>query len=126
MSESVERRLLNLLDHPTHSPFGNPIPGLAGLAEGAADAPADPELPLPGRPLSAVASEEPQLARVVRIAETLQADETVMWQLRRIGAVPGQEVTVGNVGGVVSVRSSDGVVELPPGQAGQIVVATAG
>src|SRR3954469_12616188 len=31
MSESVERRLLELLDHPTESPYGNPIPGLSEL-----------------------------------------------------------------------------------------------
>ncbi|MDX6319315.1 MAG: DtxR family transcriptional regulator, Mn-dependent transcriptional regulator, partial [Nocardioidaceae bacterium] len=28
MSETVERRLLEILDHPTVSPYGNPIPGL--------------------------------------------------------------------------------------------------
>src|SRR6476469_8711660 len=33
MSESVERRLLELLDHPTESPYGNPIPGLDELGE---------------------------------------------------------------------------------------------
>ena len=32
MSESVERRLVEILDHPTTSPFGNPIPGLRELA----------------------------------------------------------------------------------------------
>ena len=32
MSETVERRLLELLGHPTESPYGNPIPGLAELA----------------------------------------------------------------------------------------------
>src|SRR5690606_18983230 len=31
MSEQVEKRLLELLDHPTHSPYGNPIPGLEQL-----------------------------------------------------------------------------------------------
>ena len=31
MSETVERRLLELLDHPTESPYGNPIPGLDEL-----------------------------------------------------------------------------------------------
>ena len=31
MSEAVERRLLELLDQPTESPYGNPIPGLAEL-----------------------------------------------------------------------------------------------
>ena len=33
MSETVERRLLELLDHPTESPYGNPIPGLSELGE---------------------------------------------------------------------------------------------
>ena len=27
MSETVERRMLELLGHPTESPYGNPIPG---------------------------------------------------------------------------------------------------
>ena len=33
MSEQVERRLLELLDHPTESPYGNPIPGSDELGE---------------------------------------------------------------------------------------------
>src|SRR6187431_701534 len=33
MSEAVERRLIELLDHPAESPYGNPIPGLAELGE---------------------------------------------------------------------------------------------
>ena len=33
MSETVERRLLELLDHPTESPYGNPIPGLDELGQ---------------------------------------------------------------------------------------------
>src|SRR2546421_8729462 len=37
MSEAVERRVLELLRHPTESPYGNPIPGLEelGVKEGA-------------------------------------------------------------------------------------------
>ena len=33
MSETVERRLLEVLGHPTVSPYGNPIPGLDELGE---------------------------------------------------------------------------------------------
>jgi DtxR family Mn-dependent transcriptional regulator len=124
MSESVERRLVDLLDHPTESPFGNPIPGLGSLADSSEAGP-DPDLPLPGRPLTIVAGEQPATVRILRIAETLQPDETTMWQLHRIGAVPGEKVTVAGVGGVVSVRSDSGVVELPPSQASQIVVTSA-
>src|SRR3954454_5122636 len=39
MSEAVERKVLELLRHPTESPYGNPIPGLEELGEkGEADA----------------------------------------------------------------------------------------
>src|SRR5277367_1562313 len=33
MSETVERRLLEILGHPTESPYGNPIPGLDELGD---------------------------------------------------------------------------------------------
>jgi DtxR family Mn-dependent transcriptional regulator len=33
MSELVERRLIELLGHPTESPYGNPIPGLDQLGD---------------------------------------------------------------------------------------------
>src|SRR5690242_17655017 len=33
MSEAVERRVLEMLGHPTESPYGNPIPGLAELGD---------------------------------------------------------------------------------------------
>ncbi len=33
MSETVEKRLLELLNHPTVSPYGNPIPGLDELGD---------------------------------------------------------------------------------------------
>src|SRR6476469_9419416 len=33
MSERVERRIVELLEHPLHSPYGNPIPGLDELGD---------------------------------------------------------------------------------------------
>ena len=39
MSEDVERRLVQVLDNPTISPFGNPIPGLSELGVGDSSAP---------------------------------------------------------------------------------------
>ncbi len=91
MSETVERRLLELLDHPTSSPYGNPIPGLAELGESGDGGP-----PQAGaEPLASVmrgAGETRVLVR--RIGEEMQKDETVMAALRRVGAVPDQVVTV--------------------------------
>src|SRR6478735_6030612 len=65
MSEQVERRLIELLDHPTESPYGNPIPGLDELG----DAPA-------GRFLEGVVN------IVDRVSET---DEPVTGTIRRLG-----------------------------------------
>src|SRR5690606_25620928 len=39
MSDLVEKRLVGLLDHPHHDPYGNPIPGLAELGETYPDVP---------------------------------------------------------------------------------------
>ena len=36
MSEQVERRIVAMLDHPTESPYGNPIPGLDELGQAVA------------------------------------------------------------------------------------------
>src|SRR6204780_3698385 len=43
ISESVARRLYELLGHPERCPHGNPIPGLAELAAAGALAPPEPE-----------------------------------------------------------------------------------
>ncbi len=91
MSETVERRLLELLDHPTESPYGNPIPGLDELGETG-----DPTTVHAGaEPLDQVAT-SPEQTRVMvrRIGEEMQKDELVMAALRRVGAVPDQVVSV--------------------------------
>ncbi len=99
MSETVERRLLEILDHPTVSPYGNPIPGLAELGEGALQ-----EEFLDGvEPVGSVADGTEQQVVVCRIAEPIQTEE-LMVALRRVGAQPGQVVTVtrGAVGVLVA------------------------
>jgi DtxR family Mn-dependent transcriptional regulator len=113
MSETVERRLVELLDHPTSSPYGNPIPGLHELGETA-----DGEAFMTDvEPLSEVAGlgpvgspagdrdgdgEPTGQTRVLvrRISEEIQKDETMMAALRRVGALPDKVVTVapGTVG----------------------------
>jgi DtxR family Mn-dependent transcriptional regulator len=90
ISESVERRLLELLDHPTESPYGNPIPGLAELGQERAG-----EAFMTGvAPLSEVAGPDSKSVRVRRISEEMQKDEDLMGVLRRIGAQPGESVAV--------------------------------
>ena len=89
MSETVERRLVELLDHPTESPYGNPIPGLDELGEDAAEGFLDGV-----KPLSAVASPEEAPVTVARISEEMQKDEALMKALRRVGARPGEDISV--------------------------------
>ncbi|MFL6022888.1 MAG: metal-dependent transcriptional regulator [Marmoricola sp.] len=88
MSEDVERRLLELLDHPTESPYGNPIPGLSELGENH-----DAEEFMDGvSALADVAGAETARVQVRRISEEMQKDATLMSVLRRVGAQPGESV----------------------------------
>jgi DtxR family Mn-dependent transcriptional regulator len=91
MSEAVERRLLELLDHPTESPYGNPIPGLSELG----DIDTGEAFMTDVESLDSVASAaESVRVRIRRISEEMQKDEKLMAALRRAGAVPDREVTV--------------------------------
>ena len=94
MSETVERRLVELLGHPTESPYGNPIPGLAELGEPIDSA--DGEKFMSGvEPLDVVARSGGESRVLVRrIGEEMQKDEVVMAALRRVGALPDKVVTV--------------------------------
>ncbi|UAL30380.1 FeoA domain-containing protein [Nocardioides rotundus] len=90
MSENVERRLVALLDHPTESPYGNPIPGLGELGETGGT----PDFMTGHEPLSGLAVEEETRVRVGRISEEMQKDEELMTLLRRAGALPGKTIAV--------------------------------
>jgi DtxR family Mn-dependent transcriptional regulator len=93
MSETVERRLLELLDHPTQSPYGNPIPGLSELGEPAGVPEGDGQRGV--EPLDVVARGAGETRVLVRrIGEEMQKNESVMSALRRVGALPDKIVTV--------------------------------
>ena len=92
MSETVEKRLVELLGHPTESPYGNPIPGLDELGESRpADEFMDGMVSLAEITASAT---DPASVRVRRISEEIQKDEILMSTLRRIGALPDKVVGV--------------------------------
>jgi DtxR family Mn-dependent transcriptional regulator len=125
MSEAVERRLLGILGNPTTSPFGNPIPGLAELADTAVPA-AEVAAPTPltGTPLLALPLDDgPHVVTVVRISEPLQSDEPVMAALRRVGATPGGRVAATRQGDRLRLGAGDDALELAPAQALQVIVA---
>ena len=123
MSESVERRLLDLLGNPTISPYGNPIPGLDELQPGAGSVPLDAAAMLP---LSEVAQEDVRRVIVRRIAEPMQDDGEAMTTMHRIGAMPGASVKVRRSAGGVTIGSAGEYTELPDEVAMHVLVETAG
>ncbi|MDI1288797.1 MAG: metal-dependent transcriptional regulator [bacterium] len=109
MSESVERRLLEILNHPTESPYGNPIPGLSELMPGGSMSEVSTDH---FDTLSQVARDEVRWVIVRRIAEPLQDDAAAMTMMHRIGAMPGASVKVRRSAGGVTIGSGGEYSEL--------------
>lgn len=121
MSETVERRLVELLDHPTESPYGNPIPGLDELGEDSQG-----ELFMDGvESLWEVVGADQLRVRVRRISEEMQKDESLMAALRRVSATPGSVVTAASVEDGVLIGSGGETAELVPEAAEHIFVTRA-
>lgn len=118
MSETVERRLLELLGQPTQSPYGNPIPGLDELGA----QPPGEDFMDGVEPLSKVAVPEKGAVLVRRISEEMQKDETLMSALRRVGALPNKAVTVMSTPAGVLVGSGGETAEIIPEAAEHIFV----
>ncbi|CAN5870509.1 metal-dependent transcriptional regulator [soil metagenome] len=109
MSERVERRILGLIETATHSPYGNPIPGLEELG---AQLPS-PEPPAsatgPAQHLAELAGEAPRLVEVHRIGEPAQVEPEVVALLAEAGVLPGLRVQVLRQGDrVVVTQGPDG------------------
>ncbi len=113
MSETVERRLVELLGHPTESPYGNPIPGLAELGEedGGTSFMSGVEA-LDTVAQSVARSSVGIRVMVRRIGEEMQKDEEVMAALRRVGALPDKVVTVEAGGEGVLIGSGEESAEI--------------
>ncbi|MEU4066897.1 metal-dependent transcriptional regulator [Streptomyces wedmorensis] len=120
MSEAVERRVLELLRHPTESPYGNPIPGLEELGEKAeAEAFLDDSMVS----LADLDASGGKTVIVRRIGEPIQTDAQLMYTLRRAGVQPGSVVSVSESPGGVLVGSSGEAAELDAEVAAHVFVA---
>lgn len=112
MSELVERRLLELLDHPTESPYGNPIPGLDELG----DKPAGRFLEGVVNIVERVTGESSAVTGTIRrLGEPVQFEPELLQQLQAAGVMPGAEASISAAGSYVLVRvdgHGDGL-ELP-------------
>jgi DtxR family transcriptional regulator, Mn-dependent transcriptional regulator len=137
MSDTVERRLLEILDHPTRSPYGNPIPGLDELVETGAGAAIDGSTRaqsaaddyrafLQGvRPLDQVVGAAPVTVRVARIGEPIQTDEDLMARFRAADVMPDRTVSVVDESGSVVVDGGAGRLDLDIESAGHVFVRSA-
>ncbi|HEY9252546.1 metal-dependent transcriptional regulator [Nocardioides sp. NBC_00850] len=118
MSDTVEKRLLDLLGDPTESPYGNPIPGLDELG----GKPADEDFMAGVQSLTAAASSERATVLVRRISEEMQKDESLMSALRRVGATPDQTVAIKATPDGVMLGSGGETAEIIPEAADHIFV----
>jgi DtxR family transcriptional regulator, iron-dependent repressor len=119
ISETVERKLLDVLGHPSVSPYGNPIPGLDELGEGDGDPLGDSEA-LVTLDRVEVGGGGPVVVR--RLAEPLQSDTALMSRLRRAGVRPGASITVGPSSGGLLVGSGGETTEISDEVASHVFV----
>jgi DtxR family Mn-dependent transcriptional regulator len=119
MSDTVEKKVYELLNRPTRSPYGNPIPGLDALGNGVTSAGGGEDggernLAFPGLTGQVV---------VRRICESVQTDSDVLRQLHAAGVDPGVTVTVAQERDGVTIDRSGDKVRLPREVASRVFVA---
>jgi DtxR family Mn-dependent transcriptional regulator len=89
MSERVERRVVELIDGPLVSPYGNPVPGLEDLGVEASEAHIRDEVPI-----AEIFSQGSVSGVVTRIGETPQAEPEFLAELMALGVLPGMAISV--------------------------------
>jgi DtxR family transcriptional regulator, Mn-dependent transcriptional regulator len=107
MSEQVERRVLEMLGHPTESPYGNPIPGLAELGDAPAARFMDGVVNIVE--LAPAGGGEVSVT-IRRLAEPVQFEPELLQQLQNAGVVPGAMATISTLGSYILVQV-DGFVD---------------
>ena len=109
ISDSVERRLVELLGYPVRCPHGNIIPGLGELGvpddSGRQATDTEPDLAVA---MTIIASQRAEPVTVQRISEQVQSDAELMLTLKKIGIQPGREITVAVSDDGVTVTGENG------------------
>lgn len=125
VSEDVERRLLEILDHPAVDPYGNPIPGLKELGDDGSMAPEPSGLEPLGTVLTERVAADSTEVVVRRIGEMLQTAPELLSALRLAGVVPGGRVSAGLTGekhSGVRIGEGDHAAQIPATEAAHIFV----
>ena len=110
ISDEVEERLVELLEHPTTCPHGNPIPG-AGPAR---------------RDLFSLSDSAPgDRIRLERVTEQVEIDMESLTYLSDNGFIPGvaAQVRAKAPDGTLTLELASGTIALGPGLASQLYVA---
>lgn len=111
ISEVVEERIVDLLGGPTHSPFGNPIPGVASTL-------ADEET----LAVAAALLDGTATFQISRIDETLHAIAPVTARFAEAGMLPGSSVDVRPAGDGFQLTLGDLRITLSHEQASHVYV----
>jgi DtxR family Mn-dependent transcriptional regulator len=113
ISDEVEDRLVELLDHPSTCPHGNPIPGSGG--------------PRPRqRDLRMLAEAAPgDRIRLERVTEQVEIDLESLTYLSEHGFIPGTDALVASRApdGTLTVEVGERAIAVGPGLAHQLFVA---
>lgn len=120
ISTDVERRLVEVLNAPTESPYGNPIPAIDERGgSSACDAFLGGAQVLAER----LGDGREHVVVLKRLSEALQADAAVLQVLAEVGMLPGREVSAELLGRTLVLRAGQIQGSLPATVADQIFVA---
>jgi DtxR family Mn-dependent transcriptional regulator len=108
MSETVERRIAELLEYPVCCPHGNIIPGLEELGIPPAGPRAAQGTDDVGVAMTKIPAQSGAPVVVRRISEQIQSDADLMLRLKNIGIQPGREVTLAVSDEGIWVTGGDG------------------
>src|SRR4051812_34998406 len=110
ISDEVEERLVELLDHPTTCPHGNPIPGAGGARDD----------------LFALTETSPgDMVRLERVTEMVEIDMASLTYLSDHNFTPGAGAKVRSKApdGTLTLELDEGTIALGPALASQLYVA---
>jgi DtxR family Mn-dependent transcriptional regulator len=117
MSERVERRVIELIEGPLVSPYGNPVPGLGELGMEAKQSIGRPEVAVSSTILG-----QPVTAVITRIGETPQAEPSLLADLTGIGFLPGATVIIAALDEGFELRADAGTVTVTEDEARHLFV----
>ena len=117
MSERVERRVIELIDGPLVSPYGNPVPGLADLGVDREVAQIVDEVPI-----VEIFSDRVVSGVVTRIGETPQAEPEFLAELMELGVLPGMTVSVKSAERGIEITAARGSMTITEDDARHLFV----